>query len=99
MTELKDVETPTIEYAERRGFEYRKVKWVGRRGAPDNLFGDPTGQQVPPFFVEFKAPGKKPRRDQWREIHGLRAWGFRVYVIDTAAKGRALIDAKRESTP
>lgn len=99
MTELKDVQNPTIDYAERHGFEYRKIKWVGRVGAPDNLFGDPTGQQVPPFFIEFKAPRKTPQSHQWREIHRLRAWGFEVYVIDTLAKGRALIDAKRKSTP
>jgi hypothetical protein len=34
------------------------------------------------WFVEAKAPGKKPRVEQVREHKRLRKMGFRVEVVD-----------------
>ena len=74
------------------GGEVRKVKWPGRRGAPDRLvllpqkvFGKGSDHFLPPehFFVELKAPGKKPPAYQLREHDRLRSYGFRVEVVDT----------------
>lgn len=60
------------------GGDVRKVKWIGRRNAPDRLvlfnwFA---------AFVELKAPGKKPTVPQLREHRSLRYAGLSVYVID-----------------
>lgn len=62
------------------GGESRKVKWIGRRGAPDQL---PLLAGMGPTLVELKAPGKKPRPEQLREHERLRRAGYRVLVIDT----------------
>lgn len=50
----------------------------GQSGVPDQIFLK-DGITV---FVEFKAPGKKASPIQNRHAEKLRAWGFKVYVID-----------------
>jgi len=70
------------------GGEVRKVKWIGRRGAPDRLVMLPaTGEVIgyPPraFWVEFKAPGEKAKPHQAREHERMRRMGQRVVVIDS----------------
>ena len=55
------------------GGESRKVKWIGRRGAPDQL---PLLAGICPTLVELKAPGKKPRPEQLREHERLRKAGY-----------------------
>jgi hypothetical protein len=65
--------------AELRG-EHRRVKWVGRCHAPDDLIKIPGRF---PFFVECKAPGEKPRAGQLREHERLRRMGFKVFVVSS----------------
>lgn len=60
----------------------------GCSGVPDRIVLLP----IPPedrgavakyfWFVELKAPGKKPRPEQVRRIKQLRALGYKVEVID-----------------
>lgn len=59
----------------------RAYKFVspGNDGVPDRLVCFPHGQA---YFVELKAPGKKPRPLQVIQIKRLRDLGFSVYVID-----------------
>lgn len=74
------------------GGEVRKVKFLDRNGAPDRLvllrsdnsFGcaSPTGNPRA-YWVELKAPGKKPEAHQLREHQRLRDMGQVVLVIDT----------------
>jgi len=52
----------------------------GRRAVPDRIV---LGRFGHVFFVELKAPGKKPSEAQAAEHDRLRALGFRVYVADT----------------
>lgn len=69
------------------GMAYKFVS-PGHIGVPDRLVLYP----VPPerrrliaehvYFVEVKAPGKKPRPSQVREHKRLRDMGFNVEVID-----------------
>lgn len=59
--------------------ETRKVRWIGRNGAPDRLVMLP--HKV--FFLELKAPGKKPTAVQLREHERLRRFGLDVFVADT----------------
>lgn len=64
------------------GGETRKVKWVGRHGAPDRLVLLPGKH----FFVELKAPTMEAATHQIREHRRLRDAGFEVYVADTMEK-------------
>lgn len=61
------------------GAEHRKVKWPGRRNAPDRLVLFSAGLLA---WVELKAPGKQPNIGQRREHSRLRARGQLVFVID-----------------
>jgi len=68
--------------------ECRKVAWVGRSGAPDRLVMLParpwTNRSTnTAYWVELKAPGKKPEPHQLREHERMRAMGQRVLVIDS----------------
>lgn len=79
------------------GGEVRKVKWIGRRGAPDRLVMLPQTWiryleypmaevgDFPPqtIWVELKAPGKDPEPHQAREHKRMRDMGQRVEVIDS----------------
>lgn len=61
-----------------RGGEVRKVRWIGRRNAPDRLVLLEYA-----FFAELKATGEKPTKAQLREHSRLRLSGLRVEVIDS----------------
>ena len=52
-------------------------------GMPDRLVLMPNGRI---FFVELKAPGKKPRKLQLVRHQMLRDFGFKVYVVDSIEK-------------
>jgi hypothetical protein len=71
----RDIENHLVDRAVQLGGEVRKVKWIGRRGAPDRLvmlpavnvgvrthMGTTRMHEVRPahtLWVELKAPGKK----------------------------------------
>lgn len=72
------------------GGECRKVEWAGRVGAPD-WFVMLDGLS---FFVECKAPGKKPSPIQLREHERMRdIGGCTVLVVDGADQIRAIVRA------
>jgi hypothetical protein len=60
-------------------------KWVspGHRGVPDQIVMMPGGRI---WFVELKAPGKKPRPQQAKRHRELKRLGFEVLVLDTRDK-------------
>lgn len=62
------------------GGEIRKVKWIGRRGAPDRCVMLPGGRLI---WVECKAPGEIPEPHQDREHERLRRVGQIVEVVDS----------------
>jgi len=62
------------------GGEVRKIKWIGRRGAPDRLVLLPSTE---PYFVEVKAPGKKLAAHQRREFKSLEKLNAMTKVIDS----------------
>ena len=74
-----EVEDYLVKCVKKLGGEVRKVKWIGRRGAPDR-FVMVCGLN---FFVELKAPGKKPNEQQQREIKSLKSRDVAVYVVDS----------------
>ena len=60
------------------GISTRKVKWIGRDGAPDRLILANGG-----IWAELKAPGEKPRVNQVIEHEKMKAAGMRVEIIDS----------------
>jgi len=80
------VERKVCDYAKRRGWLVRKLQWIGRHGAPDRVFVK-SGRIV---FVEFKAPGRKPTKNQEQEIARLRREGCEVHVVDDIEVGKAI---------
>lgn len=92
----RDVHKALVARVKLLGGEVRRVKWIGRRSAPDvlvllyaraagrDLDGSPrrarTGRNA---YVEEKRPGADAREDQQREHARLRAAGCEVLVIDT----------------
>lgn len=86
-----EIEAYLVKRVKELGGEIRKVKWVGRRGAPDR-FVMVYGLH---FFVELKAPGEKPRPEQVREIELLKTRGVGVYVLDSIDTVERLLDTMR----
>lgn len=94
----RDIEAYLVKRVQQLGGEIRKVKWIGRRGAPDRFVMLPqrvvhsrleNGRLVLHLrpargvWVELKAPGEKPEPHQAREHKRMRAVGQRVIVIDS----------------
>jgi hypothetical protein len=77
------IEQYLINHVQAHGGATRKFISPGRRGVVDRLVLFPGGRI---YFVETKAPGKKPRPAQAREHTRLWALGFSVCVLDTKEK-------------
>lgn len=85
-----DIEDHLVKRVRELGGEVRKVKWIGRVGAPDRLVMLPRGRASSGSFsacstlwVELKAPGAKARPSQLNEHKRMRAMGQLVLVIDS----------------
>jgi hypothetical protein len=81
------VETHLQKQTKALGGKYRKVRWIGRRGAPDDLVMFPRVA----CLVETKRPGEKARFNQVREHEALRWAGLRVEVASTIEEVDALL--------
>lgn len=88
------IEAYGVREIERAGGTCEKFKTPGRRSVPDRICSLRPGKV---FFIEFKAPGKRPTPAQTRDHERRRARGFRVYVVET--KGRVLSIIQRELNP
>ena len=85
----KDVEKAVCDYARKAGFLVYKFTSPNRMSVPDRIFINPDGLV---FFIEFKAPGKKPTDKQLREMHRLGQQGCHVYVCDDIEQGKKLVN-------
>ena len=65
------------------GGETRKVKWIGRRGAPDRLAWIPGW--LWPKLAELKSPGKPLEDHQKREHKRLKKMGVKCCKLDSVA--------------
>jgi hypothetical protein len=74
------------------GGEHRRIAWIGRRDAPDDLILL-RGRS---FYVECKRPGEKPRPGQEREHARLRAAGIQVHVVSTFAEIDELLPKEKQ---
>ena len=82
------IEKKVCKHAEKLGWQVRKVTCPGRRGFPDRLFY----RNAHVFFIEFKAPGKKPRKNQLREIESLRQQRIACFVVDDIEQGIDILE-------
>lgn len=79
MTRESTIEQYLVEQVGAKGGEVRKVRWLGRNGAPDRIAMLPDRT----VWVELKAPGEKPKPHQTREHERMRRMGQRVEVVDS----------------
>lgn len=75
----RTIERYLVEQVKVKGGEVRKVRWIGRNGAPDRIVMLP-GRTI---WVELKAPGERCRPHQIREHERMRRMGQRVEVVDS----------------
>ena len=75
-----EIEKYLVSEVKKLGGTAYKFTSPGHAGVPDRLCLLPNGTI---FFVELKATGKKTRSLQEREIIRIRAYGQRVYVVDS----------------
>ena len=75
----KNVETYLRDQVKRYGGRAYKFESPGNVGVPDRLVIFP-GNRI--YFVELKAPGKKPRPNQVLQMKRLNDLGCDVRVID-----------------
>lgn len=82
-----EIEAHLVKRVKALGGEVRKVKWIGRRGAPDRIVmlpNDPRiGQWSATVWFELKAPGEKAKPHQAREHERMRRMGQQVEVVDS----------------
>jgi hypothetical protein len=80
-----EIEKYLVKRVKELGGEVRKVKWIGRRGAPDRLVMMPLQEwdTETTIWVELKATGKVAEPHQLREHRRMRAMGQYVKVIDS----------------
>lgn len=95
-----DIEAHLVRRAKEEGGEVRKVRWTGRRGAPDRVLMLParrmSARRVLPqpartIWVELKATGVKPEEYQLREHERMRQVGQRVEVVDSFDRIEAIL--------
>lgn len=95
MTRERDIEQYLVERVKALGGECRKIRWIGRNGAPDRLvmlpykteecpqYGAVSRGDARTVWVELKAPGEKVKPHQAREHDRMRSMGQRVEVVDS----------------
>lgn len=79
----KKIEDLFVKRVLEMGGQALKLNSASGAGLPDRLILIPRGKIA---FVEFKAPGKKPRPLQEYMFNEIRSIGFRVYVVDRPEK-------------
>jgi hypothetical protein len=78
----RDIETYLRDRVKKAGGKAYKFESPGNDGVPDRLVLFP-GNRI--YFIELKAPGKKPRPLQVKQMRDISAFGCDVRVIDSKA--------------
>lgn len=86
----RDVERPVVDWLRSIGCVVLKLNLIGSTGWPDRLILAPGGRV---FFVEFKRPGERLRRNQPHRVALLRSLGFFVGVYDNVAEAKKELGA------
>ncbi|MBN6205558.1 VRR-NUC domain-containing protein [Ralstonia pickettii] len=85
----KDIETYLRKEVKKAGGKAYKFESPGNDGVPDRIVVFPNNNI---FFVELKAPGKKPRPLQLKQMRDLKKFGCKVYVFDSKERVDHFID-------
>lgn len=88
----KDIESYLREEVKKIGGKAYKFVSPGNDGVPDRLVCLPGGLT---YFVELKAPGKKPSPLQRKRIAELDLLGQQVFVLDSIKAVDAFIEIVR----
>jgi len=84
----ESLEKVVCKEATEAGWRVFKLAFPGIRGAPDRMFGR-GGRAV---LIEFKAPGKRPTRQQIKRHDELReSCGFEVRWTDCLEDAREIL--------
>lgn len=78
------IERHLVKRVKEAGGDTRKVKWTGRRGAPDRIVLFPGFDGG--AWVEVKRPGGVVEPHQHREHERMRGLGLRVVVLESKAQ-------------
>lgn len=73
------IEKYLVKQVKAHGGEVRKVRWIGRIGAPDRFVMLPMYS----FWAELKSTTGKLSAAQVREFNLMRDYGQLVFVIDS----------------
>lgn len=76
----REIEEHYKKLVEEKGGLFIKFTSPSHNGVPDRIVIMPSNRI---YFVEFKAPNKKPRPLQQHTIDKLRSLGCKVKVIDS----------------
>ena len=82
------IEKRVCKYAKDKGWLVYKFQSPAQRGVPDRIFL----KQGKILFIEFKAPGKQPTKQQLYTHERFVEQGFGVFVIDSFDAGKVLFD-------
>lgn len=86
----KEIESATVKKTDSLNLKTHVRHW------PDRIFFFPNGVTV---FIEFKAPGKRPRAGQREMIKRLKKLGFPVYVVDNLEQAKKILEEYDSGTP
>ena len=82
------IEKRVCAHAKCRGWLVYKFQSPAQRGVPDRIFLKNGCVK----FVEFKASGKRPTKQQIATHDRIKAEKFQVFVIDDIEKGKVLFN-------
>lgn len=82
------VKKPVCDYAESQGLIVIQMRVLGVVGFPDTIILGPNTRIL---FIEFKRPGKEPRKIQGWWHRRLERYGFHVRVVNDEEKGKRII--------
>jgi hypothetical protein len=76
----RDIEIYLRDRVKKAGGKAYKFESPGNDGVPDRIVLFPSNHV---YFIELKAPGKKPRPLQIKQMRDISAFGCQVLVIDS----------------
>lgn len=82
------IEKSVCDHAKRKGWLVFKFQSPAQRGVPDRVFL----KNGIILFVEFKATGKRPTKQQLFTHERFAEQGFSVFVIDDIETGKVLFN-------
>lgn len=88
----KDIEEYLRKEVKKAGGKAYKFESPGNDGVPDRIIIFP-GNAI--YFVELKAPGKKPRPLQVKQMRDLTKFDCKVFVIDSREEVDFFVEGHR----